>query len=154
MLTQNFINSILNTTGSPTVIDTQGVSRNNLNPTGALNLYKQIFSTGAFILGEGGGDASKSDINLTTPLDMSDFTAGTMQISPTTVGGVVKSVFQNYYTFTGNSETTIHEVGLTLTTSWSGSGPDTATVLFAHEVLDSPITVNNGDTFTVSMTIG
>ncbi len=154
MLTQNFINSVLATTSSPTVVDTEGVSRSNMNPEGALNLYKAFFTSGSFVLGDGDTQASKSDINLSNSLDMSDFDAGTIQISTVATGGVTKRVFQNLFTFTGNSTTIIREVGLVYTNSWSGSGSTTATILVAREVLDSPITVNYGDTFAVSMVIG
>ena len=53
--------------------------------------------------------------------------------------------------FTGETATTITEVGL-LYKCWYYK--NNAQFLLARELLSTPITVNNGDTFTVSMTIG
>ncbi len=62
-----------------------------------------------------------------------------------------KVTFTETFLYSGESPMEIKEVGLFHKgTSSGGVYP----IMVAREVLDNPITVNNGDTFTVSMIIG
>jgi hypothetical protein len=55
------------------------------------------------------------------------------------------------FEYTGTSEITIKEIGLFMKVN---STANSKSAMLAREVLDSPITVNNGDIFSVSMVIG
>jgi hypothetical protein len=63
-----------------------------------------------------------------------------------------RCVLEQTYTYNGTSQITINEIGLMYKDNRVAD--EAYMTLVAREVLDSPITVSNGDTFTVSMIIG
>lgn len=62
-------------------------------------------------------------------------------------------VLDKTFTYSGTQDITIAEIGLYKKTIVSSTGMYN-TICFVREVLDTPITISNGDTFTVTMTIG
>lgn len=105
------------------------------------------YNSGTFgtylMIGSGDTAVTTSDTNLSTPLNEADFTRTAATKTFSTDG---KIVLQTTFNWSG-AETEIKEIGLMV--NWNAHY-----ALLAREVLDSPITVNNGDTFTVSMVIG
>lgn len=97
-----------------------------------------------FMLGTGDTPASVNDYSLAATIEESKFTRSTASVSIQSNGALL---FTQAFIW-NDVETEIKEVGIMF--EWQGHD----SVLIAREVLDSPITVNNGDTFTVSMTIG
>lgn len=95
-----------------------------------------------FILGTGTTAPQESDYCLENRV--TTFTIGSVSRDFTdTTGAMTLSAI---CTWTG-TESAISEIGLV-------GGYDNSNYLLAREVLETPITVNNGDTFTVSMVIG
>ena len=101
-----------------------------------------------FSIGSGETAVTANDYKLDMPIDETDFTITSNNRSYSGSSVILTQV----WTYSGNSEVTIKEIGL-FTKTMNSQGTKKP-CLFAREVLDSPITVNNGDTFTVSMVIG
>ena len=107
----------------------------------------------AFVLGSGSTSATSADYFVETPIDETNLTLASVSSTYINLGTVnARRNLSATYTYAGTSALTINEVGLIFK---GVEGPyDDSVFLIAREVLDSPITVNQGDTFTVSMVIG
>ena len=99
-------------------------------------------------LGTGSTAPSRDDINLVAPVTDSDFT---VSASSKTLSADQKTILNQTYQYNGVNEVVIAELGLIASVNYLGVGQP---ILMARVVLDSPVSVNNGDIFTVSMTIG
>lgn len=91
-----------------------------------------------------------SESNVSTLIDYTNVSITSAQITRNTSVYDGNLVYIQTYSYNGGSPLTIREVGLIMHGSYDVGGE----FFIAREVLDSPITVNNGDTFTVSMVIG
>lgn len=89
--------------------------------------------------------------NKITIIDDSQFSTVSSQATTDVRSGQI--LYTRTMTYNGVEPVEIKEVGFYFNSKGGSSSPS-AMVLLAREVLDSPITVHNGDTFTVSMTIG
>ena len=109
-------------------------------------------ATKAALFGFGTSDADESadDITVADFADNSNFKLEFGSKSALTVGRHY-ATFSQTFSYNGASPTTIKEIGLFYKTSTTAGAK---LVMFAREVLDQPITVSNGDTFSVSMIIG
>lgn len=93
-------------------------------------------------IGNGTGDFNGYSLRNT----VSTFTASGPSVSTTLVDGVSKRIAVLTFLWTG-SDDTITEVGMV-------AGDNLDAFLMSYEELKTPIEVHNGDTFTVSMTLG
>ena len=105
-------------------------------------------SASKLMLGTGSTTPSKSDYCLASAVDESDFSVSASSKSQTSDK---KIVLTQTYQYNGSGEIAINEIGLVVQVNLMGAGQP---LLMARVVLDSPITVHNGDIFTVSMVIG
>lgn len=157
MLNKNFLNAITGGLAGNVVrdfIDTAGVTHNTntsnylLSYIGGLNTNK-IANLGnrqsTFTIGSGTTDATINDYSLTSPIDETNFTILSKNV--TNADGICG--YSQVWQYTGTEEITINEIGFAYKTGTYGE-----TVLLDHTILDSPITVNNGDTFIIALTIG
>lgn len=98
------------------------------------------------------GSGTNTDIDkhtLGNLISDTDFTLNSAsRTNPASQGLKNKCILSQTITYNGNTEITISEIGLF---AIMGNG---SACLVAYELLDSPITVNQDDTFTVSMIIG
>ena len=100
----------------------------------------------AFGFGSGTSKPSSTDITITL-IDDTDIVVNT--ISQATANTQI--VVLGNYSYNGTNPITISEIGYFTKINDSAN---TKTALFAREVLPTPITVTNGETFTVYMVIG
>jgi hypothetical protein len=167
MLTKNF-NKLIFTlvtsySGTTTLVDRDG--QNVTNNTSAYYLLGYIFSSKfglsnnlndleagtnkeytVFGFGDGTADTEYSLANM---LDNSQFV--NRGHSATIATNRENDILTMSFEYTGTSEITIKEIGLFMKVN---STANSKSAMLAREVLDSPITVKSGDTFTVSMVIG
>jgi hypothetical protein len=109
------------------------------------NNYKSSFS-----IGSGETAESINDYALANPISETDFSIQTG--SSTKISSNSQRLLTQVWQYNGSSEITIKEVGLFVRV-WRSSSEAEIT-MFDRTVLESPITVNNGDTFTIALTIG
>lgn len=103
------------------------------------------------MLGSDNKEASKTDYALKSPIDESNFSYSNAVVSTASALGD-KKIYSVTVTYTGNGSITIGEIGLRANVM--NTNGSFIKFLCARQALDSPITVNNGDTFSVSMAIG
>jgi len=111
-----------------------------------------LYRNATFAFGSGTTAPTLDDYVLETPIDDTNFTPINANIqNPTdTVGMENACILSQIWRYDGTSEITINEIGWYA--MWGDSGDNI--VMLDRTVLDNPITVNNGDTFTIALTIG
>ena len=109
---------------------------------------------GFFMLGTGTAPAQPTDYTLANEIsDYSNLTVDSFtNLNNQNQGLGAKLIMTQNFTYSGNEELTITEIGFAINTS-VGSNYERGVVLMAREVI-SPITIHTGDTFSVQMTIG
>jgi len=147
----------INRAGTSIPADYQGYNGAYLanNYFGALTVAALDAGTAAgnstFAFGSGDTPANANDYDLASYINDSNFTIIAHSATNSNSQGVDNVLLLSQtLRYGGNSELTIKEFGLFVKMHYTA----VPTVMIAREVLDSPITVNNGDTFTVSMAIG
>lgn len=158
MFTKNFkkiINGSFSSSGHVmyNVVDTQGTSRNS-SGNNAMS-YWNFSGTAAFshtmqydsiFVGTGNTAPTADDYFLETMCTDCTNDGGSKQLNQQTG----QMTFTKTFTYTGADDADISEIGL-----FKCSVSDTNRIfLVAREVLENPIHVSNGDTFTVTMTLG
>ncbi len=136
---------LVNTSGQAASVAGDSRNRNWIwNPTFAYdnntNMYSSIF------VGTG-NTTPEAETNYTLDSVCTDCSndSGSMTFNSATG----KITCTKTFTYTGAEPTEIKEIGL-FKCIWNSGQP----ILMAREVLATPISVSNGDTFTVTMTIG
>lgn len=165
MITRNLIMASLNniSSGTPAYKDMNGNFEagyqdyyvNGLKKFVAVKKSSLASQKSTFIIGSGDTAESVYDYTLANEIDDTDFTIDNASVTNPTGANETnwhdfKRTYTQTWTYNGTSEVTIKEIGLVNMFDWNGQH----FCLNARQVLDSPITVNQGDTFTVSMTIG
>ena len=110
-----------------------------------------------FTLGSGNTSESIEDYNLEFPIDETNFTILSNNRAFTADNYSNNSVtFSQVWTYAGESAIEIKEIGFVSNISINPGNNVSVpkNFLFDRTVLDNPITVTNGDTFTISLTIG
>ena len=101
-------------------------------------------NTSKLMLGTGTTLPARTDYCLASPVNESLFSVSASSQSQT---ADKKIALTQTYQYNGSGEISITEVGLV-------ANVNGVQFMLARTLLDNPITVNNGDTFTVSMAIG
>ena len=99
-----------------------------------------------FAIGSGTTAETFDDYALANPIDDTNFSVVAASRGKNSSDQSV--ILQQIWQYNGTSEIQINEIGL-FADCFGG-----IVAMFDRTVLDSPITVNNGDTFTIALTIG
>lgn len=131
------------------------VTRFGKSKLSQLEGYQEVNST-TLAFGSGDTEVTKNDISLAEMIVDTDFViksqSSTNTANNTDVLG--QQILGMTFQYNGADAQTIKEVGLFYRRGTPNVFAQYPLIMFAREVLEQPITVNNGDTFTVSMTIG
>ena len=117
--------------------------------------YAEVNST-TLAFGSGTTEVTKDDIALADMIADADFTIQNQSSTNTanntdTLG---QQILEMTFQYSGTDTKTINEVGLFYRRGTPNVWTAYPLIMFAREVLEQPITINSGDTFTVSMTLG
>ena len=134
--------------GSPTNTNWNGQIKNFFDT--AFASMSQNAQGAWLMIGTDGTKVSKTDYALYAPVDEADLSFANSSVSSVTNLGD-KKVYSVTITYNGAMPIEINEVGLR--TNVMNTNGAYLRFLVAREVI-TPIPVNNGDTFTVSMAIG
>lgn len=166
MLNKNFINIISSIVSNDSVAKVKQyngtVENQYITGTNALALLRAFTTTkrsasssriSGFTIGSGTTSATLNDYALETDIDETNFSIMSSNIIPSIDYNSTPSsaTFTQVWKYNGETEITINEIAFWANYYWNSAS---RIFIIDRTVLDSPITVNNGDTFTIAMTIG
>ena len=117
-----------------------------------LDESRQYADEATFGFGSGTKEPSVDDFSLESVFADNVFTVETFNYNVENNSYKPKYMFTITYKYTGTDTITISEVGMFTKLSISAS-VTTAPLMLARDVLETPITVSNGDVFTVTMVL-
>ena len=115
----------------------------------AKKISEMDYNTSTFTIGSGNSDETFESNALTTPIDETSFRIVSATLTKLYSNYEdTKSIITQLWEYTGSTPITINEIGLIVEQNGN------IHIMLDRTVLDTPITVNSGDTFTIALTIG